>query len=98
MSLLDVELTETKKFKKLAKLIGENNAKELIQSNTEELEKRIAKNEVSIAEQRAKVKANSKYKEHKQAMKDFHDGLKDSIAPLKAVNDVAAEVIISRKS
>ena len=97
MTQVDLSLLDSKQFKKAEKLIGYENAKELLGLTDEELNERIVYCEVQATTAKAEKEANEAYSSAKDVIKVFNAGEKDVVAPLKAVKAMCLAVKQSRK-
>jgi hypothetical protein len=94
---LDVEVLDSKLFKKVAKHMGDNNAKEFIQKTNEELRAAIATDTMAIELARAETEANSDYQKACAIRADFRSALKEATDPHKLKVNLASYVLRLRK-
>lgn len=95
---LDVELLESKEFKKLKRECGETFAKEFFSKTSAELESVMVARTLEKQEAKAQMEANNAYKEALSIVQDFKGGLRDSNKRLDALINAAAKVLQSRKA
>lgn len=97
MATFDVELLETKEFRKYSDLADEKNAKELIQKPSEELEKELVACEMYEQEVRSAKLADKSYQGAKEVIKDFNAGERGTLKPVKAKKALIVKTLRSRK-
>lgn len=93
---LEVEVSESKEYKKFAKLSSESEAREFGNKTNEELNELIAKNTMHKAHVTQQTKANPQYQSACNVKKDFDDALRDKLKPTNAALDLAVVVLKSR--
>jgi len=94
---LDIELLDTKQFKKLKKEIGEQSAKDFFSLESDALRAAITASVMAKEEATAKTKKNNDYLKAQGIKKDFDDALRDTKKPLDAKINAAALILGTRK-
>lgn len=92
----DLSLLDTKEYEKVAKLIGDKAARDILGRGDVELKDLIALNSVEIQKATADVKSNPKYKTALEVISDLNGGLRESVKPLKLVVALATLVLRMR--
>lgn len=95
---LDLELMDTKEFKRAAKKVGDSEAKRIIEKTDEELKQLIASHSVSIQQVKAEMESNPNYQSASELIKGCKSAMKETADPLKAVVTLATTTLRSRKS
>lgn len=89
----DLEVMETKQYKKLAKESGKEYAKEFISKTDDELKSAIMRYMVEKNKVEEEMNANPEYSLAKTSVKKRKDILKDDLKGPKALADLALEVL-----
>jgi len=94
----DIDPSYVAEFIKAAKIMGEKNARELINMETSDLKNRIAMNHVHISEATQQTKENSSYIKASETKADFDRALRENNQPFVKASALAASVLRSRKA
>jgi len=86
----DLDLTETKEYKRALKHMGEENLRDFLKKSEKELGDVIVGNSVHIQEATNKTKTTAAYVSAVETKKLFDKALSDDLKPYKAANDLAA--------
>jgi len=89
-------LEDSKHFKKLAKQMGEDNAREFFKKSSKDLKAIIAECEIQSAEAREEVQTNPAFMEAAAIVKDFRSALNDTIKPLVTKRAAASKIMAYR--
>ena len=90
-------LQESKAYKILEKIFGENDALDFYRRDTENLEATIVACETQQSQAKAEMEANEAYKKANAIVKDFRKSLAEVFKPLKAKKESAAEILNYQK-
>lgn len=94
---LDLSLMDTKEYKAFAKIVGDKQAKELLEKSDDDLKAVISSHTVSIAQAADDTKKASAYAAAVAVTKDFNAALREKNKPLLAAVKLAAKTLCSRK-
>jgi hypothetical protein len=97
VTTVDLELFDSKEFKKVSKYMGDKNAKDMFDKTEEDLKNLIAMNHMAETEARQQTKANSAYNSAVAVKKEFDSALRDTLNPYRAASSLAALILQSRK-
>lgn len=90
------QLLNSKEYKKLAKIMGEENCREFFQKSDSELRATMAECQVQVKEEKNEVEANENVVKSKATLKLFGKSLRDALAPLYAKIAAGAATIAVR--
>ena len=94
----EMDILDTREFKKAINLMGQNNVKELLLRAKEDLEQVVVNNRIAIAEVTSKTQANMAYQQACNVRSEFQKALKDTVEPYRVAASLAVSVLRKKKN
>jgi len=94
---LDIDVQDSKEFKKILNLMGKQDAKEFINKSDDDLKKMLLVNQMHAKEVDETMKNNGEYIKVCRIKKDFEDAKRDRLKITKATTDMASLILYKRK-